>query len=101
MIEPVVGYFTKQPAEVITVGVDWTERLSEGESLASLVAEAVRMDDGSPAPDVLRSYNISGNITYATVQGGTDRQTYRITLRVTTNFDQTYEAEISMYVEEL
>ncbi len=101
MIDPVIGSFTKQPSEVVTIGVDWTDRLGEGEVLSAVTADATDLASGAATPEVLQAYGLSGNTSYATVRDGTSGRTYKITLRVTTSTGQVYEADISMHVEEL
>jgi len=101
LVEPVTGYLEKQPSEVVSVGVDWTDRLAEGEVLVSVTGSAVNIKTGESAPQVLDSMFITGNVSAVRLKNGTAGNTYKITLVVSTSLGAVYEADINMYVVNL
>ncbi len=100
MGELVTFSFAKQPSERFAIGVDWSARLGEGETLASVTVEARDLRTGLPA-DVIESPGISGSISSVVVKNGTDGGRYRITLRVTTSSGSVHEADGTMSVREV
>jgi hypothetical protein len=97
---PVIFHFTKQPAERFSVGIDWQDRLAQGESLTAVQVTPERQD-GSPAPEVVDDSGHVGAMSYVTVRDGDPGVTYKITVRVTTNRDNVYEADLTMRVVEV
>lgn len=77
----------KQPAEVKDYPIDYTEWLAEisgGDTLASAVATVVCTSDSTDTALVVNSVSVSATGIAVWLSGGTDGQTYKVTVTVTT-----------------
>lgn len=99
LVQPVLGHFVKQPHERFEVSVDWTLRLSEGETLTRVEAAAVDAKTLEPA-DVIDGAVLDGVFSKVTVARGQHGHLYRITVRVTTSTAAVHEADLYMHCEE-
>jgi hypothetical protein len=93
----------KQPAEKLTIGVDFANDLGAGEIIAGAAVGAVDLSDGSAAGGIVLdgSYSISGSTVSQTVKAGDDGKRYKITIRAITDAPHVFEADIIMTVHEL
>lgn len=93
--------FSKQPSEDTTRAVDFVNiaEIMNGETIASAVVTVT--DGGLAVPDMLVSSTVVGTKVMFRVKDGLDRQTYRITVLITTSAGHKREADIMMVVTEL
>lgn len=94
---------SKQPAEKLTIGIDFANDLGEGETISSAVVSATDLSDGSDAGNIVLegSEEINGSIVSQTVKAGDDDSEYKITFRATTPVPHIFEADVIMTVQEL
>lgn len=100
----ILGKFTKQPAETLDFDIDFSEFLSDGDSLV------VVGDPPVPSPlDVVVSpvgltlgptIVVNGLVIKQWVSGGTDGQKYKITLTATSNAGRIKQVEFIVRVKE-
>ena len=96
-------YFEKQPAEKLTIGVDFDNALGTGESISSASVTAIDLSDGSDASSTILdgAYSIDGSVIAQKVKAGDDDKQYKITIKTTTDAPHIFEADITMTVREL
>ena len=94
-------YFDKQPWEEFSITVDFASlRLDSGESISTTVVTAVDCDDDSDVTsEIIGSDSEAAGIVTVGVKGGTDGSRYRITVRVTTDSANKFEADIVMEIK--
>lgn len=100
----ILGKFTKQPAETLDFDIDFSEFLSDGDSLVTVG------DPPVPSPlDVVVSpvgltlgltIVVGGSVIKQWVSGGTDGQKYKITLTATSNAGRVKQVEFIVRVKE-
>lgn len=91
-----LGTITKQPREIIDFDISYASFLvGRTDSLASIVTEVTGVGLG-----VLYS-TISGSSVKAVLTGGTDGQSYKVTVITTTTAGLVLEDEITVLVEEV
>lgn len=86
--------FAKQPAEMVEIGIDFTNRFPTGVSLAGHTAAC------STAGIVVDS-RISGMQVLATVAGGVDRTRYKIEFSASGDDGSVRHGEIMLEVRDL
>ncbi len=93
----------KQPAEKLTIGVDFANDLASGETISSAVVSAIDLSDGSDASAIVLTglSGISTSVVSHTAKAGTDGKRYKITFRATTDAPHIFEADVIMTVREL
>lgn len=93
--------FSKQPSEETTRAVDFVNiaEIVNGETIATAVVTIT--DGGIAVPDMLVSSVVEGTKVKFRVKDGLDRQTYKITVLITTSTGHKREADIMMVVAEL
>lgn len=97
----------KQPAEDRLFDMDFSPRLSTGESLGGIpivTEETVDQNDGSltPTTDLTIGPAVtSGTIAQVRISGGTDGTLYKITFLAATDFANTVEAEGFLLVQNI
>ena len=93
-------YFTKQPREETTLGINFsgTRELQAGETIFSAAVEITQA--GLPVEDVLVSHAIAGARVLVRVRGGEDGKDYKITVLATTNAGHVREVDAVMAVQE-
>lgn len=91
-----LGTITKQPREIIDFDISYSSFLvGRTDSLASIVTEVSGVGLG-----VLYS-GISGTSVKAVLTGGTDGQSYKVTVITTTTAGLVLEDEVTVLVEEV
>lgn len=98
----ILGYYEKQPDEVIPAGrwgIDWDNDLASGETISTCTV-TVTDADGTDVTDTLTSGDptISGTETSIIFTGGTDGETYTVEMQITTSEGGTYEGEFCIEV---
>lgn len=92
----------KQPSETfVGVSIDFSARLAADETLVSGSAVSALVSGTESVPVTLTNTGISGNSVVATVSGGTNRCTYKLTYMATGSLGNVLESEILMSVVEL
>ena len=97
----------KQPAEDRLFDMDFSPRLSTGESLSgtpSMTQELVDQNDGSLTVTTdltLGTPTVSGQIAQIRISGGVDGSLYKVTFLSTTDFANTVEAEGFLLVQNI
>ena len=87
--------FTKQPAEVQDYDIDFREYLT---SVADTgVSHTVTVEPGI----TLVSSSLNSGVVKVWLSGGTDRQKYKVTARLTTDGGRVKEADIAVRVKEI
>jgi hypothetical protein len=96
---------TKQPAEIVTYGVDFSRRAAAGEVLSGYVpGYPVARDYATGADvtaDLIAGAWIDGNTAFVRVRGGEHGRRYRVTLLVATSAGHRWEADIIVGVRDL
>lgn len=97
--EKPIGRFFHQPWEVKRYRVDYSKNLVSSEVLQTVeyvvdttTSPPLAVSNSAVAPDGL-------SVTFF-VGGGVDGQTYKVSVRVTTNAGQKFEDEIEFVIEE-
>jgi hypothetical protein len=90
--------FTKQPSELFTIAVDFTDRMATGEALASAVVTATDSTGTDRTATVIATYSVSTPNVLVRVKAGTDGTDYKITVVATTATSEVYETDITMRV---
>lgn len=90
--------FTKQPSELFTIAIDFTDRMATGETLASAVVTAATVAGVDATATVIVSSSVSSPNVLVRVQAGTDGVDYKITAVATTATAEVYEADVVMRV---
>ncbi len=93
----------KQPAEKLTIGIDFANDLGDGETISSAVITAIDLSDGSDAGSIILdgTENISGSVVSQKIKAGDDDSRYKITIKATTSAPHVFEADVIMTVIEL
>lgn len=98
----------KQPAEKITVSVDFAEDLGGSETISSTEILAIDLSDGSNASSTIlegTAQIVDGDQTASSiaqkVKAGSNGKRYKITLRATTSASHVFEADVFMVIREL
>jgi len=102
--------YKKQPGEVETVGIDWTNRIDQlvpaGYSIASVSVSVFDSDGNNVTNDMIEG--IPGNVgyvTYFTLKGGVSGKTYYAKVQITVaNLGYTtltLEEDLTVIVEEV
>ena len=99
-----LGKFQKQPAETLDYDIDFTEFLSDGDTLVTSGNPPVPSPLNvtvSPSGLTLGPTLVIGNsIVKQWVSGGTDGQRYKITLTATSNAGRVKQVEFTVRVKE-
>jgi molybdenum cofactor biosynthesis enzyme len=91
--------FTKQPSELFTIAVDFTDRMATGEALATAVVTATDSAGADKTSTVIHaSPSVSSPNVLVRVKAGTDGVDYKITVVATTATSEVYEADVTMRV---
>lgn len=100
----ILGKFTKQPAETLDYDIDFSEFLSDGDTLVSTGDPPVPSPlDVVVAPSGLTlgpTLVIDGLVIKQWVSGGTDGQKYKITLTATSNAGRVKQVEFTVRVKD-
>jgi hypothetical protein len=93
----------KQPAEKLTIGIDFANDLGDGETISSADVSAIDLSDGSDAGSIILdgTENISGSVVTQKIKAGDDGHRYKITFKATTSDPHIFEADVIMSVIEL
>lgn len=90
----ILGKFTKQPSEILDYDVDYTDwfsgRTDTPVSITTVIATGIT--------EV--SHVLNGMVAKVILSGGTDGQTYKITVRLTTTNGIVREADFLVLVKE-
>lgn len=90
----------KQPSEIITYAMDFSELLDANELSTTEALASVTSVTASPSGLTLGSGSISGDRVTFSVSGGTDGTTYRIEVTVTTSTGNTRVADGMLVVKD-
>ena len=95
-------HFQKQPSEIETLTEDFaTERLQGAETVSSHTVTAIKCSDETDATsDIIDSDSESAGVVTFTVKAGIDRESYKITVEVTTDAGHIYEQDVIMDVKD-
>lgn len=98
----VLGAVSKQPAEVLTLSIDFTRDLVGGETISSAVVTVKNLATGADSSNTIKlgSHTTSGAVVSQMVQAGTDGEDHRMQIRVTTSASNVYEHEIDLSIRE-
>ena len=98
----------KQPAEKLTIAVDFTEDLGSSETISGTEILALDLNDGSDASSTILEGSaqiLDGDQTASRiaqkVKAGSNGKRYKITLRATTSASHIFEADVIMTIREL
>ena len=89
-----LGKFTKQPNEILDYDVDFTKWFSNRDDLPASFVTVVQ-----PGLTLIDSA-LDGKIVKLVISGGADGQTYKVTVRLTTNLELVKEADFQIKVKE-
>lgn len=100
----ILGRFYKQPAETLDFDIDFSEFLSDGDSLVttgnppvpSPLSVVVDQDGLTLGP----TYVLAGNTIKQWLSGGTDGVKYKITLTATSNAGRVKQVEFVVRVKD-
>jgi len=84
----------KDPDSVLIRGIDWTDALSEGDTIQS-------SQWFGEAGITVQDLGVSGFVTQCKVSGGTASETYKATNRVTTGAGEILDLSLTFIVQEL
>lgn len=101
----ILGRFTKQPAEVLDYDIDFSEFLSDGDTLAATADDppvpnplSVTVDD--PSITLGPTWLLNAYTVKQWLSGGTDGLRYKITLTVTSNAGRVKQVEFVVRVKD-
>ena len=90
----VLARFQKQPADRQDYDIDFTDYLAaladEGESVVTTAEPGI----------TLLAYNLNNGVVKVWLEGGTDGQTYKVTVTLTSKGGRVKQAEIKIKVKE-
>lgn len=98
------GFFRKQPSEAFNIEIDFTARLSSGESIQSQSITVTDENGDSITPsDVTGDVSESAGVVTVWVKGGTDgkRYTIQVVVETDTSSPGIHEMDVIMEVVEL
>lgn len=90
---PIIGQYKQQPSETLDYDIDFSEWLPKGDIITSV---AITLDVVGPTV----TYAISSPRVKVWFHGGTNGQTYKITVRATTNDSRVKEVEFKIKVKD-
>jgi hypothetical protein len=95
--------FDKQPAEKLTIGVDFDDDLASGETISTAAVTEIDLATGIAPVSTVKdgSESISGSVVSQKLKAGTNGSRYKITIRATTDAPHIFEADVVMSVTEL
>ena len=99
----IVGQMVKEPGEEITVGIDFTEDLTTGETVDSAVVTSRHAATLSNTSGTFLSQAAAEIITPVVskrCQGGAHGETHLVQIRVVTSLGNSYEHEVEVMVVE-
>ena len=91
----ILATFQKQPAEVQDYDIDFREYLTSVSDTG--VSHTVTVEPGI----TLVSSSLADGVVKVWLSGGTDRQKYKVTARLTTDGGRVKEADIAVRVKEI
>lgn len=83
----------KQPSEVRQYVMDFSNPLESSESILGISSVTHTLRGGGVSDLTVYNESVSGQTVIIWVSGGTDRNTYRIEIIVTTDANQTLEGD--------
>ena len=89
----------KQPAEIVTLAVDFGPLLAPGETLAS--AGVTAETEALTVALLPEGSAVSGSRVQARVAGGVDGSQHKLTFLATTSAGHRYEEEVALWIREL
>lgn len=100
-----LGKFQKQPAETLDFDIDFSEFLSDGDSLVSVgnppAPSPLDVVVSPPGLDLGPTVVINGNTIKQWVSGGLSGQKYKITLTATSNAGRVKQVEFTVRVKDV
>ena len=94
-----INEFTKQPSEKYPVSIDFSNSLSSGEVINSINVVAVNVATNEDVTaTIIDSTNYDDDTVGITVKAGTNKDNYKITVKVTSSFTNVYEEDLFMNV---
>lgn len=100
----IIGKFTKQPAETMDYDVDFSEFLSDGDTLLATgnppIPSPLSVTVDPVGLTLLGTYVINNNTIKQWVSGGTSGQKYKITITATSNAGRIKQIEFVVKVKD-
>ena len=96
----ILAKFEKQPADVQDYNIDYNEWLAGLEDTAPGPATSSNMTVTADAGIAVNRYTLVNGVATVWLAGGTDGQTYKVTVTVTTVGGRKKQAEIKVKVKE-
>lgn len=96
-----MNLFSKQPAEIFPISMDYQYRLQTGETITSATITATTNIGITATSSIISTQSISGTIVKVVVQNGINKNRYKITFRATTDESNIYEEDVYMDVLEI
>lgn len=93
-----LGIQQKQPADILDYDVDFSNWLPQGDTVTSATATASTIA-GDLAPLTVNSVQVSSTVVKVWLSGGTDGNTYTVTVRATTVGGRMKEEDFRMRVK--
>ena len=90
-----LGYFRKQPVEVLDYDIDYSEWLTEGDNVESAIVEV------APNGLVVESVFINDPRVKVWLSGGTDSVQYKVTVTATTAEGRVKQEEFKIRVKDV
>lgn len=94
-----LGTTQKQPADQLDYDVDFEKWIPEDDTVTSAIAVASTIDDDA-TPLVVDSVQLSGTIVKVWLSGGTDGQSYTVTVTASTAGGRIKEEEFKIRVRD-
>lgn len=92
--------YSKQPAEIETIEIDWTERIAAGDSLSSEESKMYDEDGKDETTAMINSTSITGNSVFVVVKAGEAGKKYHLRCRATTTNGEVYEEDLDVHVRQ-
>ena len=98
-----LGKFTQAPVERKDYSIDYSQWLSQGETLSTATFAVVAEGFVTPAvsPLVVDAYQVNPTAISFWVKNGDDGETYKVTVTIVTNLGQTKEDLVVFVVRAL
>ena len=94
-------FFQKQPSETFSIGIDFEDVLEDDETISSKVVSAIKIPSGTDATSlIIESSAISTTSIIVKVKNGSDKDAFKITVKITTSKANVFEEDILMNVVE-
>lgn len=96
----ILDKYIKQPAEVKDYDIDFSEWLPTGDTISTYEGEVVCLTDEDDEELVIDSQSATSTTLKTWLSGGTDGQTYKVTVTVTTAGGRVDQSEFKVKVKD-